>query len=226
MKFTTFEYILSQPRLARYVKACAGNTRQAMTLYRLNLKLSQELFTLVGCFEVAYRNAIDRHYSVRSGTDWLRDAARPGGMFNNGLCGKTPYIISEAEKKLLVYSHSKLIAEIDFGFWRYMFARHQFRSGGQSLLAVFPAKPKSNPVIHYNNHFFFTQLEKVNILRNRLAHHEPVCFQIGTHTKDTSYARQNYFFVLQLFRWMEIHESSLLYGLDHIQELCSRIDKL
>lgn len=226
MKFTNFEYILSQPRLARYVKACAGNTRKAMTLYRLNLRLSQELFTLIGCFEVAYRNAIDRHYMIRNGTDWLRDSARAGGMFNNQLCGKTPHIIAAGERNLTVYSHSQLVTAMAFGFWRYLFARHQFRSGGQSLLAVFPSKPKSNPTLNYNNHFFFIQLEKVTVLRNRLAHHEPVCFQIGTHIKDTRYARQNYAFILQLFQWMDIHETSLLYGLDHICELCDRMDKL
>lgn len=30
-----------------------------MTLYRLNLRLSQEMFTIVSCLEVALRNAID-----------------------------------------------------------------------------------------------------------------------------------------------------------------------
>ncbi len=33
--------------------ACGGNTIKAMTLYRYNLKLSQELLTVISCFEVA-----------------------------------------------------------------------------------------------------------------------------------------------------------------------------
>ena len=43
----------------KYVSACGGDTRRAMTLYRYNLKLSQEMFTLISCFEVALRNRID-----------------------------------------------------------------------------------------------------------------------------------------------------------------------
>ncbi len=101
--------------MSRYLNACVKDTRKAMTLYRLNLKLSQELFTVVSCFEVALRNAIDRHYTFLNGPDWLRDSARPGGMFSNRKCGKTPYIISEGERKLDVYTHPKLVAEMDFG---------------------------------------------------------------------------------------------------------------
>ena len=46
--------------MERYVTACGGDTRKAMTLYRYNLQVSQEMFTIVSCFEVALRNAIDR----------------------------------------------------------------------------------------------------------------------------------------------------------------------
>ena len=46
MKYSVFEKIMSQPRMSRYLTACSNDTRKAMTLYRLNLKLSQELFTM------------------------------------------------------------------------------------------------------------------------------------------------------------------------------------
>ncbi len=226
MIFSDFQQIMSSARMSRYLNACGGNTRKAMTLYRLNLKLSQELFTIVSCLEIALRNAIDKHYTVLKGNDWLRDAARPGGMFSNRQCGKTPYIIAAGERKLTIYSHSKLITEMDFGFWRYVFARHQFHAGGQSLLAIFPSKPISTPTVNYNNTYVFDELEKINNMRNRLAHHEPVCFLINNHTKDTTYARQHYALMLQFFQWMNIDEAALLYGIDHINEICNRIDAL
>lgn len=59
MKYLDFENILSAKRMGRYLSAVGGDTRKAMTLYRENLRLSQELFTIVSCFEVALRNAID-----------------------------------------------------------------------------------------------------------------------------------------------------------------------
>ncbi len=179
MRFKDFENVMSSARMSRYVAACGRNTKKAMTLYRYNLKMSQELFTVVSCFEVALRNAIDKHYTIIKGNDWLRDSALPGGMFNTRHCGKTPYIISDAARHLTSYSNAKLLAQMDFGFWRYTFARHQFFAGGQTLLRIFPAKPTSTPTTRYDHNYIFSELEKINELRNRLAHHEPVCFRFG-----------------------------------------------
>ena len=63
MRFSDFESIMSSKRMTRYVNACGGNTRKAMTLYRYNLRLSQEVFTIISCYEVALRNAIDNNLS-------------------------------------------------------------------------------------------------------------------------------------------------------------------
>lgn len=226
MNYKDFEGIISTTRLSRYKTACSGNTRKAMTLYRLNLRLSQELFTIVGCFEIALRNAIDRHYLNLYGSNWLRDSSARTGMFNNRLCGKTPYIIAAGTKKLVNYSHPKLVAEMDFGFWRYLFAKHQYRSGGQNLLRIFPGKPKSSTLYNYNDKYVFDELEKINSLRNRLAHHEPVCFEQGAPVKSSQYAREHHQLVIQFFQWMDIDYNSLLYGLDHVESVCDRIDFL
>jgi hypothetical protein len=80
MKYSEFENILSIARMSRYVNACRGHTKEAMTLYRLNLRLSQELFTVISCFEVALRNAINGHCVPGLGNDWLRDGATRGGI--------------------------------------------------------------------------------------------------------------------------------------------------
>ena len=63
MKFQDFEDIMSAARMSRYLTACGGNSKKAMTLYRLNLRVSQEFFTVISCFEVSLRNTIDRHYT-------------------------------------------------------------------------------------------------------------------------------------------------------------------
>ena len=198
-----------------------------MTLYRLNLRLSQELFTIISCFEVALRNNIDRHYSTLHGSDWLRDSFSLGGMFTVQKCTNTANIVRDAYHKLgLNYSHDKLIAKLDFGFWRYLFATPQFTTGGSSLLNIFPAKPRSSSLMQYNHSFVFNELAKINEIRNRIAHHEPVCFELGRTVKSTAYARQHYVLVLQLFQWMQISESALLYGLDHVYGTCDDIDAL
>ena len=113
MKFQYFEDAFSVDRMGKYVSACNGDTRRAMMLYRCNLRLSQEMFTLVSCFEVT--------------------------------------------------------------------------------------------------------------LRNRIAHHEPICFDRPTAVIDTSYALNQYARMMKLFNWMGIDGASLMYGLDHVGSAYSKI---
>lgn len=227
MIYADFERIMSVQRMNRYLNACAGNSKKAMTLYRYNLRLSQELFTLISCYEVAMRNAIDRLYTGIHGADWLRDAIQTGGMFDNNNCRITAGFIRSAVNTFAhQYTHAKVVAKMDFGFWRYMFAQPQYFSGGQSLLHIFPSKPTSTPAIQYNQSFIFNELAKINDIRNRIAHHEPICFQQGHPVINTTYARQHHALILQLFQWMNINEAALLYGLDHITTVCNQIDQL
>ena len=39
MKYADFEKIMSSQRMERYLTACGGDTRKAMTLYRYNLQM-------------------------------------------------------------------------------------------------------------------------------------------------------------------------------------------
>jgi hypothetical protein len=226
MKYSDFADVMTNARMNRYLLACGGNTRKTMTLYRKNLQLTQELFTVISCSEVALRNVIDVTVAPSLGNDWLRDAASPGGVFDTRRCHFTRDSINEAITKLNTYSHNKLVAELGFGFWRFMFAQNQFNATGRILLRVFPSKPRSTPTIQYNNVHIFNQLAQLNHLRNRMAHHEPICFLPGNPIKDTTYARQHYQLILQLFQWMQIDEVTLLYGLDHINSICNEIDHL
>ncbi|MCI9053677.1 MAG: Abi family protein [Muribaculaceae bacterium] len=229
MKFIDFQHTLSPERLRRYLEACGNDTRKTMTLYRLNLNLSQEVFTLLSCFEVALRNAIDRHLTFRLGCDWLRDAILPGGIFDIPSCCDSAKIISKAYNRLNrhgEYSHYKLLAEMEFGVWKYMFANPQYRATGQTLLIIFPNKPRSSSEIQYNQAFIFNELDGVNILRNRIAHHEPICFARRQPMIDTAYILNAYQSLHKLFMWMGIDSHALLYGLDHVQLVCGKINAL
>lgn len=101
MKFSDFQNILSHERLNRYVETCGNDTRKAMSLYRLNLNLSQEVFTLLSCFEVALRNAIDRELTLRSGENWLHNSVANGGIFDIDSCRDSAKIIRKACRRLI-----------------------------------------------------------------------------------------------------------------------------
>lgn len=230
MIFSEFERVISPKRMERYLIAMNGDTRKAMTLYRCNLHLSQEMFTIVSCFEIALRNAIDRRLVPMLGDDWLRDSVLPGGIFSSDIrLDETKRIISKSYTRLKrngKYSHPKLIAEMEFGVWKYMYSPLQFRLTGQCLLKVFPNKPKSSSLVQYNNSYIYNELDKVNSLRNRIAHHEPICFRHKSPIVDTSYILNEYQKIQTLFSWMEIDARSMLYGLDHVHQVCARINNL
>ncbi|MCA4819865.1 Abi family protein [Myroides odoratimimus] len=255
--------------MSRYLQACNNDTKKAMTLYRYNLELSQELLTVISCFEVALRNAIDTHYSIVKGQEWLSDSVETtksirttisnivtdvldgsisnntntfnvfntntinNGMFSVDNCKSTAKLIRDAKKNLgTSYSHNKLIAELGFGFWRYLFNGIQYNAAGNTLLQIFtnrPISPQSinGRYIHFNQLYVFDQLKQINKLRNRIAHHEPICFVISNNitTKSTQYARTQYAIIIELFHWLGIDAADLLFGLDHVLKVCDKIDR-
>ena len=231
MKFQQFQNVVSVPRISRYLTAMNYDTRKAMTLYRYNLKLSQEMFTVVSCFEIALRNRIDNGLLPVLGQNWLRSSVQSNGIFvvnnNKKEFDITIRDIKGAHAKIkLNYSHEKIIAELGFGFWRYMFSKPHSRATGLNINQVLPAKPKSSKVLNINNAYIFQELKKVNDLRNRIAHHEPICFALGQSTKNTVFARDEHKRIIKLFTWMGINESELLFGIDHVNSICDKIDSL
>ncbi|MDE5870078.1 MAG: Abi family protein, partial [Muribaculaceae bacterium] len=219
-------------RMRRDLSACNSNTCKAMTLYRYNIKLSQELLAVVGCFEVALRNRINKHFVTQDGNDWLRDLILPNGKFySDHRVSKTKRIIKKAYDGLLrsnTYSHDKLLSEMEFGIWKYMFSNVQYNLTGQNLLSIFPNKPRSTRLQQYNNSYIFQELDYINNLRNRIAHHEPICFGTGSNRTrvDLSYALNRYVRILTLLKWLDIDEKSLLYGLGNVTNICNKIQAL
>lgn len=226
MRYNEFEDTISPERMQRYVLACGNDTRRAMTLYRYNLKLSQEMFTLICCFEVSLRNKINKEMVANFGNDWLRDFILPGGRFDTDpRVDGTRKIIKKAYEGLIRshnYSHTKLLAEMEFGVWKFMFNNVQYRIANRCLLNIFPNKPTSTAQHQYDNTFVFNDLKVINMIRNRIAHHEAICFGnpvcIDTQGVLDCYAR-----IMSLFHWMNINANTLLYGLDHVGQVSSRI---
>jgi hypothetical protein len=105
----------------------------------------------------------------------LRNAGGVGGIFDNADCRTSAGTINHEVTRLgQQCSHGKLIAAMDFGFWRYLFSPHQYRAGGQTLLRVFPSRPTSTPMVQYSAAYIFNELARIKRLRNRIAHHELV----------------------------------------------------
>ncbi|MCQ2342894.1 MAG: Abi family protein [Paludibacteraceae bacterium] len=229
MNYKEFENIFSSERLERYLCAMMGDKRKAMTLYRDNIRLSQEMYAIVCCFEVALRNAIDKRMIKEFGGDWLRDAIMDGGIFDNPKCSKTAKIVKNAYNELVrdgKYTHSHLLAQMEFGVWKYMFSNPQYTAEHRVLMAIFPNKPTSTKEMNYNNAYIFNELDNINTLRNRVAHHEPICFAYTTAQVDLKYVQEKRAQILKILAWMGINGDKLMYGLDHVEMVCRQIENV
>ena len=210
MLYSDFEGLISSPRMNKYLTACGNNTRRAMTLYRANIRLSTKIFSILCLFEVALRNKIDKHYRMTLGNNWLFDAAQTGtGFLQTVGCEKSLENVQKVISNLgTSYSQDKAIAELSFGFWTYQFASKEFAAAGSSLLNILPGRPFGT-----NHTKVFKKLSSINRARNRIAHHEPICFAIP-HSISTRYAEQKYDQIGELLIWMGISPRAFLFGVD------------
>lgn len=142
MPNSQFHTAISGPRFGRYLNAC-GTRGKALKLYRANIGLSQELWAVIGVFEVILRNSIDRLMCKQKGNTWLEDAICNGGYLDISIgCEDSFHSAQHAFQKLgLKYTHDRLIAKLTFGFLTYQFAPKEYAAAGNILLNIFPNRP-------------------------------------------------------------------------------------
>ena len=226
MQYADFEKILSKARLNRFLKACNGDKEKALDLYRLNIKLSQNFFAILSMFEVALRNAIDSHYSGHfNDNEWLKNQCLGTGFLNNNAFQtgrfKSKKKVDAAIKELGVrYNHDRVIASLSFGFWVNLFAPIQFRLAGQNLHKIFPNRPKGKQPKQ-----IFGELNFILDFRNRVAHHEPICFN-GSETVNLVGAEKCYDLLINYIIWLNLDSSKFLKDLDNMSSIINEITTL
>ena len=209
MKYIDFEDAFSAARLNKYRKACGGNAYKALTLYRHNVKLCQKIYGVLNVFEIVLRNAINKHYTfVFNDADWIFHQLQKGGMlefstYRNEILQSINDMVKEN-----IYTPDKVVSSVSFGFWTYMFTKVPFRLGNQSILQIFP-----NRQTGLGQKAIFKELQQIKQFRNRIAHHEPICFDANGH-KSLVYAQTNYTLILKYISFLGYDKDELLFGLD------------
>jgi len=223
MTYNQFEEVLSISRLTKYSTACLKDKRKTLQLYRANIRLSQKLYAVIGIFEIALRNAIDKHFIVTKGPEWLAHAVDENtGYLNSQGCENSFHNVHEAINRLgLNYTHDALLASLTFGFWTYQFNKSEFPASGNTLLSIFknrPARTKQKDI--------FKCLMQVNILRNRIAHHEPICFDSKLCRVSTSMAVKRYDLIRTMLSWLGHNPTELLFGIDNVMKEIQSVNRL
>lgn len=226
MRYVEFEELVSPQRLGRYNNACKDHVLKTLTLYRANIRISQAFLAVLSIFEVVLRNKIDLHYrsrfpAVGGKPEWLLASTLPGGIFTGKGCESSFDKITQAFAKLgPAYTHDKLLVGLSFGFWKYMFAGRQYQSAGNTLLAIFPSLPP-----RCNQSFIYHKLHRINSIRNRVAHHESICFDAG-NCISTVYVRAHFQEIEDVLNYMEVDSRELFFGIDSILEEANYLDNI
>ncbi|MFJ6541691.1 hypothetical protein [Streptomyces sp. NPDC091385] len=163
--------LISPDRLNPYLTECDGDTAAALALYRWNSALATAFFESLGHLEIMLRNALDARLVGRQqrrglAADWLSDAAIP-------LSDRARSDIAQARQRVgrgrtVPIPRGKIIAELSFGFWRFLLARQYRSSLWPDLAGAFPHAPdRALATVE-------APVEQLHKFRNRIAHHESI----------------------------------------------------
>lgn len=157
--------ILSRDRLSKYHDLAAGNKEQAYKLYAVNTAVSESLYTPLQMLEVALRNAFHRVLTDRYGNFWVYEPGVITDTFQRQKIKETTQDLIAQKKKL---TPSGIVAGLTFGFWTSLLNRkYENTLWRQCIFSVFRGTFSTCREVN-------GVLVPIRILRNRIAHHEPI----------------------------------------------------
>lgn len=217
LDFAKITWYISEPRLHKYRSVCTSN-RQTLKLYQTNLRLSQAFYPMLSLLEVILRNALNEKLTKHfNDADWLRNQ-RNGFMAhptlnylhwkthqpktNSFLKDEVNHSIQTIRKCQSTVSHSKIIADLKFGFWIALFDNTHYTILNGVPIRIFHRLPAGT-----NRQFVDLTLTRIRNFRNRVYHNEPILFNKddnGIPHFDLSLARNVYEDIQCLFKWLDL----------------------
>lgn len=184
--------LLTMERLRSYLSARDQNLSRALRLYEWNMSAGSAVMATTGMVEVIVRNALDRQLSVwadRKGhQDWL-------GALPLDQRGRDD--IAKARSRATLRGrrpeeHGRVVAELSFGFWRYLVSQRYHAS--MWVPALHKAFPGVGADIRKGRREVERRLVNLMLVRNRAAHHEPI------HRRDL---RADFEDAIELVGWVD-----------------------
>lgn len=170
---------IAKDRFDPYLEASGGGLKAGIGLYDWNIRISGAFHEDLARFEVTFRNALDAalvDYSVSRGwpTPWYQRSE----LFPGKSGERTRRAIAAAQKRAQQSNgsaeHGKVIAELSFGFWRFLCTKSYSTSLWVPALAgAFPHHPDANNPRAVQADVD-SRIERLHFVRDRIAHHEPI----------------------------------------------------
>jgi hypothetical protein len=155
---------LSQERLESYLAIAANDLRDAIRLYERNTSLSEALYGLLQGLEVPLRNSM--HIALSRGLareDWYDSVVWQIAQQEQIASAK-----DGLQKKAKPVTPGRMVAELTFGFWVGLTGpKYSVNLWERHLYKAFPNARLGRKQLN-------KRLEGIRLLRNRVAHHEPI----------------------------------------------------
>ena len=190
---------LTLERLRSYLHASDGDLDAALRLYEWNTLMSGALHEDIGRVEVVLRNALDQALTVHgqnSGwpTAWYqRQALFPGKHGQRAKADINTARDRATRRHTVPEAQGKVVAELTFGFWRFLCTGPYLTSLWVPVLAAaFPNHPHAGDPRRVRTDVD-DRVQRVHFVRNRVAHHEPI------HHRDL---QRDYDGMIELMAWI------------------------
>ncbi|WFE62633.1 hypothetical protein [Micromonospora sp. WMMD714] len=191
------EQALSTSRLEPYIKAGGGGLAEGFELYEWNLSVSAAFFEVLAHLEVGVRNALHAQLvRLADRQDWW---ASPRMVLTPIAVDMLDKAVAEVSRRSSPGGPDHVVAALPFGFWaglvssghRYNYEMTLWRPG---LHRAFPGYRGTRSELHL-------RLNTLRLLRNRIAHHEPIYRRHLAADHDTILMLSNW--IMPAFaRWM------------------------
>lgn len=158
--------ILSLERLKRYLDAAGNDRALAYRLYAHNTSVSESLYTSLQMLEVALRNRFHDTLTQAHGEFWFDELGVITDVFQRNQIGEAKISLVRDKKPL---EPGRVVASLSFGFWTACLGKKYEDMWRRHLRNAFKHAPSGTRRKTVN-----TPLTQIRLLRNRIAHHEPI----------------------------------------------------
>ena len=158
---------LSKHRFEPYLRRSGFKPELAFELYLYNARLAKAFLFPLHIVEIVLRNAVDEIFTKHFTNLWPLDPTLAGILTpeSNASLQKA---ISRSANVNQAWTKDDVIANLTFDFWSNLFRQEYDRSLWQTNMH------QLMPNATVNRAEFQSMVSKINKLRNRIAHHEPI----------------------------------------------------
>jgi Abi-like protein len=170
LNYTNVYRSISHVRLS-YYRTTSKTDEEALLAYLNNIRLSEALYPSLQQLEVLLRNQLEQIFQSQFGINWYVDSTFLS-LLENYATIKIQEAIKELRKNSKTVASGAVVAELSFGFWTSFFGRNYEQTIWRPYAATLlpHAKPSERNITSIRS-----DLTRIRQLRNRIAHHEPIC---------------------------------------------------